>query len=264
MHIDKQLVTPFYGERRATILIIHGTEVDDERTQYRLSGKEKSEASSHYYIDDKGHIIQYVDESKRAWHIGRGYWSGFFDINSMSIGIELMAISKNRKFLDQDTFYTPAQMISLVELCHDIITRHNIKPYHVLGHQDVTCLERDIEPIPFETIDELRAKVPNLGAERRYDPGPSFSWEKLAEKGIGLWHDLSPIENDPIIEDPKIIKTALRDLGLYGYDVRRNADYDFIIRTFQTHFLPWNICGKITQQTVEALKILLEKKYDGF
>ena len=40
-------------------------------------------------ISKKGLIFNLVDERKRAWHAGKSYWKGDYDINSFSIGIEL-------------------------------------------------------------------------------------------------------------------------------------------------------------------------------
>lgn len=225
--------TKFFNERKAPIdiLLIHGTEVDDSKTRAILSGQAEYEASCHYYIDDKGQITQYLDESVRAWHAGKGYWSGSEDTNSRSIGIELLAISADGKFKGDETIYTDAQIEALAGLSKEIIARHGIKHAHVLGHTDTA---------PF----------------RKFDPGPKFPWATLAQMGVGLWHGLQP-SNDNVLAD---LQQTIDTLTKFGYDTRDAATNSELLIAFQTHFLPWNICGLPTRQTFEAAKILVEKK----
>lgn len=251
-------LTPHYNDRRATMLIIHGTECSDEKSRDIFAGKAAHEASCHYYIDDKGEVIQYVDETARAWHAGVGYWSGFTDINSMSIGIELLALSQSRRFDGLDTMYTEAQMKSLVELCKGIVTRNRILPHHVLAHQDVSCT-REFEPTP----ENLYSVEEPVGRQKKYDPGPKFDWKLLADNGVGLWHGLQPVAQDKIVTDEAQLFSFYTGLAVYGYDIRplpHITDYTSVIRAFQTHFLPWNISGQVTEQSIAALNILLAKK----
>ena len=48
------------------------------------------EVSCHYLIDSGGTCYQLVDDNKRAWHAGKSFWRGLRDINSRSLGIELV------------------------------------------------------------------------------------------------------------------------------------------------------------------------------
>jgi N-acetylmuramoyl-L-alanine amidase len=225
--------TKYFNERKSVIdmLLIHGTEVDDAKTRAILSAQTEYEVSCHYYIDDKGQITQYLDELLRAWHAGKGYWAGSEDMNSRSIGIELLAISNDGNFTGDETIYTDAQIESLAKLSKEIVTRHRINPAFVLGHTDTA---------PF----------------RKFDPGPKFPWATLAEKGVGLWHGLQPKKNDV----PADIQQIIEALTAFGYDTRDAALHGEVIKAFQTHFLPWNICGLATQQTLEAARILVDKK----
>lgn len=225
--------TTYFNERKAAIdmLLIHGTEVDDAKTRAILSGQTEHEASAHYYIDDKGQIIQYLDESVRAWHAGKGYWGGSEDTNSRSVGIELLAISHDGKFKGEETVYTDAQIDALIRLSKEITSRHKIPAAHVLGHTDTA---------PF----------------RKFDPGMKFPWVKLAEQGVGLWHGLQP-EKDDVLAD---MQQTIEVLTTFGYDTRDASLYGDVLKAFQTHFLPWSICGKATRQTLEAAQILVGKK----
>jgi len=257
-----EAITPHYNARKPSMIIIHGTEVDDEKSRYILSGKALHEASAHYYIDDKGEVVQYLDETVRAWHAGKSHWAGFSDVNSLSVGIELLALSHNRRFDGEDTFYTEAQITALAELCQKISASFNIRPHHILGHQDIDS-GRPYEPVPTEQIEALAEEKP-LAMQKKYDPGPSFPWKKLADLGVGVWHGLEKPKQDTVIEDKYMIEAFAQMLTLYGYDTRpapTGRDLKDVITAFQTHFLPWNICGLVTEQSVKALDILLQKKF---
>ena len=46
--------------------------------------------SAHYLIDEDGTVHALVPEDKRAWHAGSSHWRGITDVNSASVGIELV------------------------------------------------------------------------------------------------------------------------------------------------------------------------------
>ena len=49
-----------------------------------------SRVSSHYTVDEDGTIYRHVAEELRAWHAGVSHWRGETDINSRSVGIEIV------------------------------------------------------------------------------------------------------------------------------------------------------------------------------
>ena len=62
---------------------------------YKFAGvtylwEKKNKVSSHFLISKKGEIFYLVDLKKRAWHAGVSGWKGYDDINSRSIGIEIV------------------------------------------------------------------------------------------------------------------------------------------------------------------------------
>lgn len=255
-------VTPHHGARKPSMIIIHGTEVDDVKSRLILSGQTSHQGSAHYYIDDKGEVVQYLDETARAWHAGKSHWAGFSDVNSLSVGIELLALSNNRRFNEPDTFYTEPQIAALVTLCKQISEKFNIPAHHILGHQDIDS-GRPYEPVPTEMIEALAEEKP-LAMQKKYDPGPFFPWKTLADHGVGVWHGLEKPAQDTVIEDSRMIEAFAQMASLYGYDTRpapTGRDLKDVIVAFQTHFLPWNICGLVTEQTIRALDILLDKKF---
>ena len=49
-----------------------------------------AEVSSHYAVDMDGTYHPARVRSRRAWHAGKSYWAGERDMNSASIGIEIV------------------------------------------------------------------------------------------------------------------------------------------------------------------------------
>lgn len=195
---------------KPNFLILHYTETPDRHDAdgYFTGSKphpENKRVSAHYMIDGDGTIYQYVDEDKRAWHAGISHWGGIDDINSHSIGIEL--VNPGRKYGYQP--FPVQQMDALVKLCKDIIARHNISPFRVLGHSDVA-------------------------PGRKVDPGELFDWEMMARAGIGVFPQ--PEEQDrkagsDYVRDPQNLKEAFIKAG---YDP--NAGLTDIIKAFQRHY----------------------------
>jgi len=112
--------------------------------------------SAHYLIGRDGRLGQLVSEDERAWHAGSGTWGPYRDMNSLSIGIEL-----------DNTGFEPfpdAQIEKLLVLLEDVTKRYGIPRMNVVGHADV-------EPV------------------LKTDPSAWFPWQRLAEKGFGLWPD---------------------------------------------------------------------------
>ena len=84
--------------------------------------------SAHYVIGRDGSVFRLVNEQNIAYHAGKGSLpNGKTDINSCSIGIELM------------TSYTESpteiQIETLVELVNDIKNRYSIT--YILRHSDI-------------------------------------------------------------------------------------------------------------------------------
>ena len=100
--------SPNFGRRKSgkniEFIVLHYTAIGKEASLDRLCNP-IHEVSCHYLIDQKGVCYQLVDDSKRAWHAGKSFWRGLRDINSRSLGIELVNSG--------DEAYPKAQMESL-------------------------------------------------------------------------------------------------------------------------------------------------------
>lgn len=191
--------SPNFNDREGVavdMLVLHYTGMPscDEALQ-RLCDPD-AQVSAHYLIDEDGACFALVDEDKRAWHAGVASWRGASNINSRSIGIEL--VNPGHEFGYRD--FPDAQMGVLIGLCREILTRYPIPAQNVVGHSDVA-------------------------PTRKEDPGERFDWPRLAAAGIGLWPDAA---NEAVAEDQ-----VLAALAVYGYDV---GDAAAAVRAFQRHF----------------------------
>ena len=99
-----------YDQRKCDIslIIIHFTETETFNDALNLLTSLERKVSSHYLIDKSGDIFNLVDLDKRAWHAGESMWGNYDDINSRSIGIEIV---NSGEVIKED--YTAEQINSL-------------------------------------------------------------------------------------------------------------------------------------------------------
>lgn len=186
-------------------LILHYTDTVSAFETLKILQDPEKRVSSHYFVDEDGTITRLVDENMRAWHAGKSWWEGEEDINSTSIGIEIQNPGHGHGYRP----FPAAQITAVGHLCHDIILRHGILPAYVLAHSDIA-------------------------PARKLDPGELFPWETLARNGIGLWPEVTDVDQlnaENILNDPSEVKSLL---GRFGYDMR--LDLPVLISSFQRHF----------------------------
>ncbi len=84
--------SPNQDERRAAIdmILLHYTGMESPDAALSRLCSAEARVSSHYFVDEAGGIVQLVPEVRRAWHAGISSWFGVTDINSCSIGIEIV------------------------------------------------------------------------------------------------------------------------------------------------------------------------------
>ena len=214
--------SPNFDERTlpVTIIVLHYTGMQDAASAIERLTNAEAKVSSHYLIAEDGQIVRMVDESKRAWHAGKSYWRGITDLNSASIGIEI--VNPGHEF-----GYRPfpiAQIDALIPLMQQITLRYKITRGNVVGHSDIA-------------------------PARKEDPGELFPWERLARLRLAL---PSPTKNlvDPHWTDGGFLLALER----FGYDV---ADPLAAIRAFQRRFRPTNLDGIIDGECRAKLLALL-------
>ena len=227
-----------FGERnkglKPDMLLLHYTGMPDvEGALHRLCTP-GTDVSAHYVVLEDGHVIQCVPESKRAWHAGQSWWAGEDDINSCSIGIEIVNRGHDWGYPD----FPLRQVAAVIALCRGILIRQKVPPHRVLGHSDVA-------------------------PSRKQDPGEKFPWRSLADSGVGRWIEPAPIVAGDALK-PGSSGPEVRDLqeqlARYGYRITADGRYDVptreVVTAFQRHFRPAKVDGiadPSTRQTLHAL-----------
>src|SRR3546814_9326980 len=84
--------SPNFDERKlpVSMLVLHDTGMADAASAIEWMANPASKVSAHYCVTEDGQVVKMVDEDKRAWHAGLSYWRGITDVNSASIGIEIV------------------------------------------------------------------------------------------------------------------------------------------------------------------------------
>jgi N-acetyl-anhydromuramyl-L-alanine amidase AmpD len=142
-------------------VIVHHTGSTNTRSALNTFLNEAT--SAHYVIDREGQIIKMVQDSRRAGHAGWAYWRGSTQVNSFSIGIELVHCA-------QDNHYSQAHYRALLGLLNALRTAHpTIETRNIIGHSDVAT----------------EGTGGRLG-RKAGDPGEFFNWLELENQNIGL------------------------------------------------------------------------------
>ncbi len=214
--------SPNFDERSLPInmLVLHYTGMADAVSAIERLRDPEAKVSAHYLVAEDGQVLRMVDEEKRAWHAGRAFWRGVQDVNSASIGIEI--VNPGHEFGYRP--YPEPQMDALVPLVAEIVGRHHIPPVNVVGHSDVA-------------------------PDRKQDPGELFDWARLAKLGLALPR---PTRNliDPMWTDGGFLLALER----FGYDVAKPRA---AVTAFQRRFRPDLIDGVIDGESRALLLALL-------
>jgi N-acetylmuramoyl-L-alanine amidase len=220
--------SPNFDDRAlpVSIIVLHYTGMQDAASAIARLRDPEAKVSCHYLVAEDGQILRMVDETKRAWHAGRSSWRALEDINSASIGIEIVNPGHEfgyRPFPDQ-------QIDALIPLVADIKDRHGITRGNIVGHSDIA-------------------------PTRKRDPGELFPWSKLARLRLALPR---PTKNlmDPNWTDGGFLLALER----FGYDV---SDRMAAIVAFQRRFRPELIDGEIDGECRSLLLALLLPKPQG-
>ena len=114
--------SPNFNERRLpmSMIVIHYTGMVDARAALERLRDPAAEVSAHYLIAEDGQVVRLVDEDKRAWHAGKSHWRGIDDVNSASIGIELVNPGHEHGYRP---FSRSEQMDALCVLMAEIVGR---------------------------------------------------------------------------------------------------------------------------------------------
>ena len=231
--------SPNYGERKGItspdMIVLHYTGMADAAGALVRLCTPGTEVSAHYVVLEDGNIVQCVRESARAWHAGISSWVGDTDVNSRSIGIEIVNRGHDLGYPD----FPLRQIAAVIALCKGIMLRRNIPKHRVVGHSDVA-------------------------PGRKKDPGEKFPWRLLADSGVGLWVEPTPLvrsEHKMLGASGDEVLAMQRKLASFGYSVPLNGHYDGqtmdVVAAFQRHFRPERVDGIADYSTLSTLNDLL-------
>src|SRR4051812_37024712 len=91
--VARVVPSPNHGERAGgppDIILLHYTGMESGDAALQRLCDTEAKVSSHYLVYENGDIAQLVPEALRAQHAGVSSWAGETDINSRSIGIEIV------------------------------------------------------------------------------------------------------------------------------------------------------------------------------
>ena len=220
--------SPNFNERKlpVSMIVLHYTGMVDAAAALARLCDPVAEVSAHYLVDEDGTVHRLVAEDKRAWHAGKSRWRGIEDVNSASIGIEIVNPGHELGYRP----FTEEQIDALVPLIARIKESHGITRGNVVGHSDIAPM-------------------------RKQDPGELFPWSRLARLRLALPR---PTRNlmDPGWTDAGFLIALER----FGYDV---TDKLAAVVAFQRRYRPELIDGTIDGECRCILLALLLPKPQG-
>ena len=122
-----------YGDRNKgrlpDMILLHYTGMPDVEGAIARLCTAGTDVSAHYIVLEDGRIVQCVPEAKRAWHAGVASWAGEEDINSCSIGVEIVNRGHDWGYPE----FPLRQIAAVIALCRGIMLRRNVPSHRVLG-----------------------------------------------------------------------------------------------------------------------------------
>lgn len=202
-----------------SMIVVHYTGMQSAAAAIERLANPAAKVSAHWVVAEDGQVVRMVDEANRAWHAGQSFWRGITDVNSASVGIEI--VNPGHEFGYRP--FPAEQMASVEVLVAAAARRFNVASANVVGHSDIA-------------------------PARKADPGELFDWSRLADAGLAM-----AVPGDGF--DPGWTETGtIMALARYGYDV---ADPTAAIIAFQRRFRPARFDGALDAETRRILRGVL-------
>jgi N-acetylmuramoyl-L-alanine amidase len=222
---------------RVKFVVLHYT-VSDRPSSIKILTEQQ--VSAHYLLTDDPNPTIYglVDESQQAWHAGNSSWKGFTQLNTSSIGIEI--VNPGWKDTPQGRAWFPfpqSQIDALIPLLKDIVQRYHVPPENVIGHTEIA-------------------------PGRKQDPGPLFPWYRLAQEGLIVWPDAARLAAVRPVFEAQLPDAVWfqQKLARHGYGITQTGVFDDgtrnVLSAFQSKFRPSNLDGNPDAETAAMLEVL--------
>ncbi|GAA4220879.1 N-acetylmuramoyl-L-alanine amidase [Sphingomonas endophytica] len=209
-----------------SMIVLHYTGMKTAQEALDRLRDPAAEVSCHYFVDEDGTITRLVPDDKRAWHAGASHWRGVTDVNSASIGVEIVNPGHDHGY----RAFPEPQIEAVIRLVAHLKDMYEITRGNIVGHSDVAPL-------------------------RKRDPGELFPWHRLARLRLALPR---PTKN---LVDPMWGEAAFcLALERFGYDV---SDRMAAIMAFQRRFRPELIDGEMDAECRMILLALLLPRPQG-
>jgi N-acetylmuramoyl-L-alanine amidase len=224
------------GPSRPDMIVLHYTGMATAADALeRLCSLDDPRVSSHYLVYEDGRILQLVPEARRAQHAGVSSWEAETDINSRSVGIEIVNPGHDLGYPD----FPDRQIDVVIALCRDILRRRPMSADRVVAHSDVA-------------------------PSRKQDPGEKFPWARLHAAGVGHWVEPAPLTQPRGLSlgaSGAAVAELQALLAKYGYGIPSLGQFDKpmhdVLVAFQRHFRPARVDGIADESTLETLRRLL-------
>jgi len=226
--IDFETPSPNWNARQlpVSMIVLHYTGMQSAAAALARLCDPVAQVSAHFLIEENGQVHRLVREDRRAWHAGKSFWRGISDVNSASLGIELVNPGHEHGYRP----FGDAQMEALLPLLGELVQRFDIPRANVVGHSDVA-------------------------PARKQDPGELFDWDLLAAHRLALKTPRTtrpgPFENDGAF---------FLGLERWGYDI---SDPAAALRAFQRRWRPHIIDDQVDGECSAILFSLLLHRDSG-
>lgn len=217
-----------------SMLVLHYTGMESGAAALDRMRDPAAEVSAHYMVEDDGRIFRLVADADRAWHAGVAEWNGITDVNSASIGIEI--VNGGHDFGLPD--FPNGQINALIPLVKQMLSTHEIAPQNIVGHSDIA-------------------------PDRKEDPGEKFPWAGLAAAGIGIWPGVGNGDRRVLFEAgdrDRGITLLQRGLAGLGYGIALDGVMTdrtvSVVRAFQRRFRPDHVDGVVDMETLDLVSRL--------
>lgn len=218
--------SPNFDERKhpVSLLVLHYTGMESGEAALTRMRDPEAKVSAHYMVWEDGRIARLVPENLRAWHAGVSKWQGLEDLNSRSVGIEIVNGGHDYRGPGGGLPpYPDAQISAVIALSREIMAHHDIAPTGLVGHSDIA-------------------------PTRKIDPGEHFPWLRLADAGLGLWPEFET--GAACVWSGGDASRLNAQLAAIGYDT---ADIPAALRAFQRRWMPRAVTGMADADTLRRL-----------